>query len=372
MKSKILIDFSPVKKGGALQLASNFFKNLSTQNTDNVDYYILVPQNFTLSYFQEAKFVKKVFIAPTNPVMRLFFEYFTLHRIIKNYQINKILTCIGSGLPHPKNVISVIGIAYPSICFPESEYFNQISTLKKVKKYIFDWLRIKRIRRANGIFVETDLMKERLSKIAKISPSKITIIPPTCSDYLDVDEKNLSKENKILLLSSDYYHKNLWRFYEIAKILKGQNYKIKFTLTISKKQWLNSLSEKTIDENLIQNYFEFLGPINPKNISSLYQKSKLLMLISDLESFSSNHPEAWKAKIPQIVSDRVFMRSVCKDSAIYVNPHNPTEVAESIIELLNNKELQQMLINNGEKLLAELPSQQERTDKILTFLRNTD
>lgn len=348
-----------------------FFYQLSIQNEHKADYYILVPQNFTLDHFKEAKFIKGVFIAPINPIKRLFFENFTLQKIIKTYKISKILTFIGSGLPHPKNVVSVIGIAYPSICFPESEYFNQISSTKKIKKSIFDWMRIKRIKKANGIFVETELMKERLSLIAKVPLSKITIIPPTCSDYLELDDK-ISKEDNILLLSSNYYHKNLWRFYEIANLLKDQNFKIKFTLTITKQDWLESLSEKNINQDLINEYFEFLGSVNPQDISELYNKSKLLMLISDLESFSSNHPEAWKAKVPQIVSDRVFMKEVCKNSAIYVNPHNPAEVANSIIELFNNQELQQKLINNGERLLAKLPSQKERTDQIITFLLNTN
>lgn len=371
MKPQILIDFSPVKKGGALQLASNFFYQLSIQNEHQADYYLLVPENFTLDHFLEAKFIKGVFITPVNPIKRIIFENFTLQKIINKHKISKILTFIGSGLPHPKNVVSVIGIAYPSICFPESEHFTHLPKSKKITKKIFDWLRIKRIQKANGIFVETDLMKNRLAKFAKIPLNKITIIPPTCSDYLLINNE-IQKEDNILLLSSNYYHKNLWRFYEIAKLLKDQNFKIKFTLTITKQDWLESLSEKNINQDLINEYFDFLGSVNPQDISELYNKSKLLMLISDLESFSSNHPEAWKARVPQILSDRIFMREVCKDSAIYVNPHNPAEVANSIIELLNNQELQQKLINNGERLLAKLPSQKERTDQILTFLSNTN
>ena len=371
MKPHILIDFSPVKKGGALQLASNFFDNLTGFDDPRFDFSLLLPENFKLTNFQNSQSIKQVFIAPKNPIKRVFFENYTLQKIIKKNNINRILTFVGSGLPHPKNVISVIGIAYPSICFPESEHFNLLTKAKKIIKKIFDWLRIKRIQKADGIFVETELMQNRLSKFAEIPLNKITIIPPTCSDYLIVDEE-IQKENKILLLSSNYYHKNLWRFYEIAQILNEKGFQIKFTVTITKEEWLNSLSEKNPDESIISNYFEFLGAVSPNNISKLYQESKALMLISDLESFSSNHPESWKAKVPQIVSDRIFMREVCRDSAIYVNPHNPTEVANSIIKLLNDPILQQQLVQNGTKYLKNLPSQQERTKQIINLLLNTN
>ena len=91
-------------------------------------------------------------------------------------------------------------------------------------------------------------------------------------------------------------------------------------------------------------------------------------MLSDLESFSNNHMEAWKVCVPQIVSDRDFARDICRDSAVFIEPHNPKQVAITLSEVLNNDALLRALVENGRIYLEQLPSQKERMHKILQLI----
>jgi len=65
------------------------------------------------------------------------------------------------------------------------------------------------------------------------------------------------------------------------------------------------------------------------------------------EGFGLPPLEAMACGCPVIVSDNSSLPEVCGEAAYYVNPHNPSDISEGIITVLNNKTLRNELINNG-------------------------
>lgn len=361
---KILIDFSPLKSGGGVQLAYNFLDSLA--RVTNAKFMLLVPKNHFKSY-REHSSISKVYEAPTGVIKRLYFEYFTLKKIFLTEHCDTVFTFFGAGLPHPKNVKSVVGVAYPSICYKDSLFWDNLPWSKKWKTHLINIFRIHRLKKADIIFVETEIMKQRVAAVLNKKESEFQIIPPSPTNYVQPLHKRERTKN-VLLLSSNSPQKNLWRLYEIILQLKQKKYQLKFIVSVSKEEWLSLLPNSVIDEGLVSQYIDFIGTVYQKEIQDLYVKSDVLLMLSDLESFSNNHMEAWKTGIPQIVSDRDFCRNICKDSALYVDPHNAVDVVEKLILLLEDTSLQKTLVDRGNQYLKTLPSPDERTRMILELI----
>lgn len=364
---KVVIDFSPLKSGGGVQLAYNFLDQLENLDTSDLALYLLVPQGRFNEYRNHPKFVA-VIDAPLNILKRNIFERTTFQKFLRANNINKIFTFFGSGLPHPAKVKSIVGVAYPIICYDESDFWKYLPVKAKLKQKIINSFRKKRLRKANLIFAETSIMKMRLEKNLGFSSDKIQLISPSPSNYIVPNEK-LNSSGRYIFLSGLAPHKNLWRLYEVAQHLKQMHCKVKLVVTANKQQWQASLRIEKIDESLVNEYFDFLEVVPQKEITNVYKNAEALVLLSDLESFSNNHMEAWKAGVPQIVSKRDFMTSICKDSALFCEPHEPRSVAYAIEKMHKDEQLREFLVNEGKKLLQLLPSQEQRTSNLLELIR---
>ncbi len=367
---KILIDMSPLKSGGGLQLAYNFLDEFTTVETGDRVFYLLVPHGGFQEYRKHPK-ICKVLDVPRNIVLRYIFDNTKLQVFLKQQKITKIFTFFGAGLPHPRGVQSIVGVAYPSICYDESAFWKYVSFKYTMRLRIVNYFWKRRLKIADVIFTETAVMKNRLLKVLPIAADKITIVPPAPSAYISGESVRRNSEN-ILLLSGALLQKNLWRLYAVAEELQRMNCKVTFVVTVREEDWKSALKESNIDDALVQAYFNFVGSVRQKEIARVYNNAAALLLLSDLESFSNNHMEAWKVGIPQIVSDRDFCRAICEDSALYVEPHNPATVAQAIKQLMADEHLQNLLVENGKKRLALLPTQKERMNKIISLIFDGD
>ena len=166
-------------------------------------------------------------------------------------------------------------------------------------------------------------------------------------------------------MSSNSPHKNLWRLNSIIEEMLKLNFNnFEFLVTTSYSNWISTIKENVNQDN-IKKHLKLIGNVSTSNIDELYKRSNALLILSDLESFSNNYMEAWKAGKPIISSNRDFARSICKDSAVYVESHNPPEIAKVIINLINSDELQRTLVEKGKELLSSLPSQEARLQLIV-------
>jgi glycosyltransferase involved in cell wall biosynthesis len=81
--------------------------------------------------------------------------------------------------------------------------------------------------------------------------------------------------------------------------------------------------------------------------AGLKKNASLLVFASLYEGFGLPPLEAMACGCPVVVSDNSSLPEVCGEAAYYVNPQNPSDIAEGIIKVLNNSTLRNELINNG-------------------------
>jgi glycosyltransferase involved in cell wall biosynthesis len=284
---------------------------------------------------------------------------------MKVERIDTVFTFFGAGLPHPRRVRSVVTVAYPVICYPDSPYWRYIDWEKKARIRILNYLRRRRLKGASKIIAETEIMKSRLIRTLSCAQDKIIVIPPGPSDYVVSRCEDLGGK-AFLFPSGNDSHKNLWRLYAVAQRLieRGMDDFV-FVLTVDKKAYIKTLRESVINDKIVNERFRFLGTIEPQRIMDLYNMGDYVVSLSDLDSFSNNYMEAWKTGIPLIVSDRDFSRSICGDSAIYVEPHRTDDVADKFIAIVGDVELRSMLVRAGKERLKLLPNQKERFTRVM-------
>ena len=146
---------------------------------------LLLPSHGELkNYNDPCKKFQKIIYSPNNYLRRFIFENFTLQNLMKSNNIDFIFTFFGPGLPHSKRIKSFVGVAYPIICYPESQYWHYISGFKKLKQKLLNYFRIKRLRQASYIYVETEIMKLRIVKTVNLPLDRICIIPPAVTKYI--------------------------------------------------------------------------------------------------------------------------------------------------------------------------------------------
>ena len=369
----LFLDFGAIKSGGGVQLSLNFIDRLSASIRQLDKMVVLVPENSELLKRVSQRGFPLIVQSPVSYPKRVFYEYFTIPSIIAKFKVDTIFTFFGTGLIHPKSVKSLVGVAYPIICYPDSPYWRYLGTKQRLAKKAINYFRRQRLKRASLIIVETDIMKNRLLNILPFESKKVIVIPPSPSDYIqDIGYDPDNKRCNLLLLSGRDLHKNLARLYPVAKILLDKEfYDFKIILSITQREYINLLKidqKENIHGSILENNFVFLGPVAPENIMTYYNQADFLVSLSDLESFSNNYMEAWKAGIPLIVSDRDFAHHICGDSAVYVEPHDPFDIADTILNLFRSSEMKAKLIAAGKKKLASLPTQQERFNLIMELI----
>ncbi|MFL5808986.1 MAG: glycosyltransferase family 4 protein, partial [Flavisolibacter sp.] len=86
---------------------------------------------------------------------------------------------------------------------------------------------------------------------------------------------------------------------------------------------------------------QFTGSVNDRELSMIYAMATIFCFPSFAEGFGIPPLEAMASGVPVIVSNTTSIPEVCSDAALYINPHKPEEIANSIMLLLNDKSLYQ-------------------------------
>ena len=369
---KLLIDFGAIKTGGGVQLATNFLNKLDRNKQHIDEVFLLIPDTGPLASIDLSGLCDAFLYYPDNYVKRKLFEMNELKKFIFLHSIDTVYTFFGAGLPRFPGVRSVVSVAYPIICYPDSPYWKYVSFLSGLQKRIVNMLRRHRIRKADLVVVETDVMAHRMHQHVGVNKSLLRVIPPSPSLFIEDKPYVVSSGDsyRILLLSGLDPHKNLWRLPSIALALKDFGcHNFIFTLSVEKHQFLGMLPKSiSFNGSRLEQHFDFVGAIPADEIGNIYNDSDLLLNISDLESFSNNYMEAWKSGLPLVCSDTDFARNICGESAIYIDPHNATSSAAAIKTLMQDLSKQRHLADTGKERLTMLPNAQEKFDKIIAVL----
>lgn len=104
---------------------------------------------------------------------------------------------------------------------------------------------------------------------------------------------------------------------------------------------IEGMSEK------VRNKIDFKGYIDDHELIDLYRKARIFAAPSLHEGFGLIILEAMASGTPVVTSPSGAIPEIFGDHVHYADPHSPEDIAEKIIELLDNRRLQKKMIDAG-------------------------
>lgn len=250
---------------------------------------------------------------------RFKFQVFTLSTIVLKNNIEIIYTMFGPGL-HSKGIKSVTGCAYSNLFFPEIEFWNGYSFLKRIQLNLIDRYRLKSTLKSNFIIFENESMQQRAVDLFNYPKEQTKLILPSISTYVDSEISNefdlrlkeidTSKFN-FLMLSGWHKNKNIEIIPYILYNLKQSGVEdVNFVITVPKNH-PDSLKLKEVATTLsVEKDIVFFDSVSPSEVAPLFKKIDSVALFSLLESFSNNIIESWFFKKPLFISNQEWSHAI--------------------------------------------------------------
>lgn len=270
----------------------------------------------------------------------------------------------------------VTGFANSYYVYPESPFFKKIS--------FKNWIRINLMKIAHRFFLkrngayficETEDMSRRLVSFLGTKNSNVFTVSNTFNKYFEktnlASQKKLlpkpaPEEFRLLSLASFDIHKNLTIINDISAKLEASKREkdIKFILTIDPLKLDKNFSE------VAKRHIINLGRIDVKDCPQLYSECNALFLPTLIESFSANYPEAMKMEIPILTSHYTFAKSVCDNAALYFDPLDADDIVKKIMQIINDKALSNLLVENGRQRLRVFGNAQKRAERYFEVFKS--
>jgi len=161
-------------------------------------------------------------------------------------------------------------------------------------------------------------------------------------------------------------HLNLIKAYEQLPEELRSNYKLVLAGGFKERsEEVKAYAEKSSCRNNII----FTGFFPKEDISDLYKNASLFVMPSFFEGFGIPLVEAMSCRIPVICSNRGPLPEVTGQAALHFNPDLPLEIADNIIKVLQDRDLQEEMKNSGEER-CKLFSWQRHAEQIIELFTN--
>lgn len=366
---KILINTTNLKVGGALQVAISFIYECI--NFDEHEYFIFLSPSISKEIKQNLFPKNFRFYEFKNPSRFILFDS-TIKELDKEEEkINAdiVFSVFGPTYWKPK-AKHIMGFANGLYLYEESPYFNSFSIIEKLKFNLKkEYHRILLKNNANFYILQTEDMKNRFSKFIDVDENKMAVVSSRHDSVFEnkaADLKLLPKKSSdefwFVTISAYYPHKRLDLINELVPIIKHEQLNIKFVLTVS-----DDIIEKKFSNS--KEYIINLGAVKLEDCPYVYSKCDALFLPTLIESFTASYPEAMIMKKPILTSHYSFAKTVCKDAALYFDPYNRDDIMAQIRKIYGDKGLYNDLVEEGLKVVQELPSSKDRASQYLSLCK---
>lgn len=333
----LVIDFAATS-GGAQSIVTDFYESIKNDNEN--EYYFLLSQAF----IKETKNIKLILTNKMNWFQRLYFDYYSSKKIVKEIKPDCILS-LQNTMPLIKNVKKVLYIhqSLPFQNYRKFSFFKKRERQLAMRQYLQGTFMKKSIKKSDVIIVQTKWMKQAVSKKCHIDEQKVKIIPP----------KIKLNNNKLTLTTEKYF---TTFFYPTYDALYKNNELIYNACNI-----LNSKNIKDFDVQLTMDVKEELSPnINFINRLTreeclLKYKTSVLIFPSYIESFGLPLYEARMCETIILAADTDFAREILDDyeNAYFFNPFNEWELADLMKKCIT-KEIGRKTVTTKSKLYSDM------------------
>ena len=200
------------------------------------------------------------------------------------------------------------------------------------------------------------------------SNAKISVIPHGVDKRFCVDKNVERDENMLLAVSDIYVQKNFKNLLlAISELIPEKpNIQLKIAGRPIDFEFLQEL-KTIVKEKDLGNHVEFLGGLEVDDLIKLYQKCGLFVFPSTVETFGNPLVEAMACGAPIASSNAAAMPEVLGDAGVYFDPNKISDMRDTILKLMLDKELRNLISESAEARSQEFSWEKTEAKTKLAF-----
>ncbi len=368
---KVIINFSKLKKGGGQNVALNFLHGVNHYKKAELVFF--VAKNSEAHNYLKNTGGWDYHVFPNNPIFCAIYELAFSFSNLKKINPDVIYTYFGYSLFYFSSVPQVTGSADSNLYFPEIDFWKDESFLRRCAKFLIDKYRIFGLKKSTAVIFENLELMNRAQYLYGLK--KVYYIKPSIVKHISADGSSVALSLRepsainLLLLCGWQRNKGILIIPYLLKLASNENIPFNVILTAGEprcsvgREFVDLVKRLGVDE-----YVNIVQPVSKAALPSVYNSVDAVLLLSKLESFSNNIIEAWAYKVPLIVADESWSRSICGEAAVYANRDNSQDIFDKIMLIQNNQEYRSKVISCGCDHLASYPSINQRINEELDYV----
>ena len=301
---RIMVFDVPAESGGALSVLHEFYNEFKLDQENEYIFVLSLPELKETSNIKVLRFpwIKNSW------GHRLYFDHIIAAKLIKDYDIDQVLSLQNVIIPHTAVYQSVF--VHNALPFSEYRFRLKEDKLLWVYQNIIGKNIIKSIKKADRVIVQTNWMKKKFIEELMVNSNKIEVKRPKVDITIKEQfQKTKDSISTFFYPASGVVFKNHKVIVDACLKLKEEDigdYKVIFTLNGDENKHITELYN-IVEENQLP--IEFIGSIQRNEVFAYYSKS-ILVFPSLIETFGLPLLEARLHNSPIIVCEKPFSKEI--------------------------------------------------------------
>lgn len=221
--------------------------------------------------------------------------------------------------------------------------------------FIIPWTKISNLM-ADRIITDSNFSKKEIESTFPSCNFKTKVIPLGVStfgrDMCDASMKQITEKPYILHIGDFHPRRHVKELIDAFCLLKQKGEDIELVLVgnhISKTQTEIKRSIAKARERWGETSVKEFANVSEVMRISLLKHAKVFCYLSSYEGFGLPPLEAMSQRIPCLLGESECLKEICGEGAMFVEPENPSKIADSIANILYDGQVRESLLDYGVK-----------------------
>lgn len=206
--------------------------------------------------------------------------------------------------------------------------------------------------KSEKILVPSNYVKDLLVNEWRMDQDKVSVTYEAVDDEIIAIAKKVSQKKfdspYIFYVGNAHPHKNVESLIKVFLTIKKNCPNLKLVLAGHDHYFWQRIKKEFRHEDI-----KYIGYISDEELVSFYKNAKVFVMPSLEEGFGIPILEAFACACPVVASDAGSLPEIGGDSCLFFNPKDLDDMAKKITQLLDNKKLQEKLVEKGLKRYKE-------------------
>lgn len=190
-------------------------------------------------------------------------------------------------------------------------------------------------RRAARVVAVSRAVAVTLQRRAGLDPARTRVVHEGSDSLLLAEPSGrTTREHAVLVVSALAPYKNLETTLMVFAELHATDAALRLWIAGADWRGYGRVVARLVEQHGLGDSVDLLGAVEPEALVSLYERARVLLLLSECESFGLPALEAMRYGLPVVVADREALPEVVGDAGLVVDSDDAPHVAGKVRALL--------------------------------------